>query len=344
VGARYTHLADKMKPCARVRQFHYAPHVFATGSSSSSAAEELPAPTRVCVMGASGLLGTALVASLHRAGVRVTAFSRKRGLDRPGFGHWDPSAGVIERERLEGTEAIVNLAGASLADGRWTDARKREVWSSRVESTALLARTLAELAKPPEVLINASAVGYYGDCGEDAVYEEGPRGSGFLAELCEAWEAATEPAAAAGIRVVKLRFGVVLTPEGGALAKMLVPFKLGLGGRFGSGEQRMPWIALADAVGAARFLMQIGVSGPVNAVAPESVTNAQFCDALARVLGRGTFLPVPRFALRAALGGQMADEMLLSGANARPRRLEIAGYRFEYPRIDDALEGMLGRS
>jgi uncharacterized protein len=333
-----------MKPCAWVLQFNYAPNVRASGPTPSFIVDELPAPSRVCVMGASGLLGTALVASLHRAGVRVTAFSRKRGSDRPGFGHWDPSSGVIEAERLEGADAIVNLAGTNLADGRWTEKRKREFWSSRIESTALLARASAALAQPPKVLINASAVGYYGDCGDDAVYEEGPRGKGFLAELCEAWEAATEPAAAAGIRVVKLRFGVVLTPEGGALAKMLVPFRVGLGGRLGTGEQRMPWIALADAVGAARFLMQTDVSGPVNAVAPESVTNAQFCEALAHVLGRGTFLPVPRFALRAALGSQMADEMLLSGANVRPRRLEIAGYRFEYPRIDDALEVMLGRA
>lgn len=307
-------------------------------------ADDLPAPTRVCVMGASGLLGTALVASLHRAGVRVTAFSRSRSTDRPGVGHWDPGAGVIDRDRLEDSDAIVNLAGANIADGRWTAARKRDIWSSRVDSTALLANTLAGLARPPKVLINASAVGYYGDCGDDAVYEENPPGRGFLAELCEAWEAATEPAAAAGIRVVRMRFGVVLTPDGGALAKMLVPFRLGLGGRLGGGEQRMPWIALADAVGATRFMMQIDVRGPVNVVAPESVTNAQFSEALAQVLGRGTFLPVPRFALRVALGAEMANQVLLTGANVRPRRLEIAGYRFEYPRLDDALEAMLGYS
>jgi uncharacterized protein (TIGR01777 family) len=288
------------------------------------------------------MLGTALVAGLHKAGLHVTAFSRTRRIDRPGVGYWDPDQGRIEAERLEGAEAVVNLAGTNLGEGRWTEARKQRFVRSRIESTALLSRALAERTRRPAVLVNASAVGFYGDRGEDAVYEDSEPGRGFLAELCQAWEAATEPAERAGVRVVKLRFGVVLTPDGGALAKMLVPFKLGLGGRLGSGEQRMPWIALADAVGAAMFAMRHReVSGPVNAVAPESVTNAQFCDALAHVLGRSTFLPVPGFALKAMLGAEMANEMLLTGANVRPRKLEEAGYRFEYPRLEDALDAML---
>ena len=294
-------------------------------------------------MGASGLLGTALTSGLHRSGIAVTAFSRKRHGDRPGVGHWNPETGAIEAERLRG-DAVVNLAGSNLGEGRWTEARKRSFRSSRVDATALLCRTLASLDAPPSVLINASAVGYYGDRGDEAVFEDSPPGSGFLAELCQAWEAATEPARAADIRVVNMRFGVVLSPEGGALARMLVPFKLGLGGRLGSGEQRMPWIALADAVSAIWFaLRHAELSGPVNTVAPESVTNEQFSDTLASVLGRSTFLPVPRFALRALLGSEMAHEMLLTGANVRPRRLEVAGFRFEYPRLQDALEALLGR-
>jgi hypothetical protein len=293
-------------------------------------------------MGASGLMGTALLSGLHKSGIAVTAFSRKRHSDRPGVGHWNPEAGLIEADRLRG-DAVVNLAGSTL-DGRWTEARKRMFWSSRVDSTALLCRTLAALDDPPRVLINASGAGYYGDRGEEAVYEDSPAGYGFLAELCQAWEAATAPAVAAGIRVVKMRFGVVLTPRGGALAKMLVPFRLGLGARLGGGDQRMPWIALADAAGALAFaLRHAELSGAVNAVAPESVTNAQLTDTLAGVLGRSTFVPVPSFALKAMFGAEMARELLLTGANVRPRRLEEAGYRFEYPRLQDALEAMLGR-
>jgi uncharacterized protein (TIGR01777 family) len=307
--------------------------------------EGSPSIDRLCVFGATGLLGTALVASLLESGRTVTAFSRqRRSRDLPELAHWDPVAGAIDAQRLEGTDAVVNLAGENLADGRWTAARKRLLWSSRVDSTALLCRALAQLKRPPLVLVNASAVGFYGDRGDEAVYEDSPRGEGFLAELCEAWEAATQPAVAAGIRVVKLRYGVILTPKGGALAKMLGPFRLGLGGRFGSGEQRMPWLALADAVGVTRFATRHPfLEGPVNAVAPEPLTNAQLCEALGHVLGRPAAVPVPALALKAALGAQMARELLLSGANVRPRRLEVTGYRFEYPRIDDALDAMLGR-
>jgi uncharacterized protein (TIGR01777 family) len=302
-----------------------------------------PAISRVCIMGASGLVGTDLAATLLKSGVFVTAFSRKPAGDRPDAGYWNPDAGTIEVARLEGTDAVVNLAGENLAAKRWTDARKRRLWSSRVDSTGMLCRALAQLERRPVVLVNASAVGFYGDRGDEAVYEESHAGTGFLAELCQAWEAATAPAVAAGIRVVQLRYGVILTPRGGALAKMLGPFKLGLGGRFGSGEQRMPWIALADAVGATRFAMRHpALSGPVNAVAPEPINNSLLTEALGRVLHRPVALPVPAFALKAALGAEMARELLLSGANVRPRRLEVAGYRFEYPRLDDALEAMLG--
>jgi uncharacterized protein (TIGR01777 family) len=293
-------------------------------------------------MGASGMVGTALTSSLLRAGVRVTAFTRTRHDNSPGIGFWDPDSHQIEAERLEGADAIVNLAGENLADGRWSDARKRRLWSSRVESTALIASTLLRLERKPLVWVNASAVGYYGNRAEEAVYEESPAGSGFLAELCEAWEAATAPAAAAGIRVVQMRYGLILSPVGGALPRLARLFRLGLGGRLGSGVQRMPWITLADAVSATRFAARHpDVSGAVNAVAPETITNEQFTEALGHVLGRPTALPVPAFALKTVLGGEMAQELLLGGANVRPRKLEIAGYRFEHPRIEDALEALL---
>jgi uncharacterized protein len=294
--------------------------------------------TKVCVMGATGLLGRALCAALERAGVTVHRYSRSA---RPGFARWDPLAGMIDAEKLNGVDAVVNLAGEDLADRRWSAARKRLLRDSRVGSTQLLARTLAKLEAPPLVLVNASAVGFYGHRGADAVYEESPPGRGFLPELCQAWEAATAPAAQRGMRVVLPRFGMVLTPEGGALAKMLPIFRMGMGGRFGSGQQFMPWIALTDAVSVIRFLMGAGqVSGPVNSVAPEATTNEDFVEALGRVLKRPAWLPVPNFALKGALGE--LSQIVLEGANVRPRVLEHVGFRFDYPRLEDALESIVG--
>jgi uncharacterized protein (TIGR01777 family) len=296
----------------------------------------------VCVFGATGLLGTALIAALHKAGHTVTAFSRTRHDDRPGFAHWDPQAGTIDAARLHGADAVVSFAGESLGEGRWTKARKQQLIDSRVASTDLLARTLSALPVRPAVFVNASAVGYYGDCGDDAVYEDSPRGKGFLAELVERWEQATEPAREAGIRVVLPRMGVVLARDGGALPRMMTPFKLGVGGRLGSGRQRMPWIALPDAVGAITFAMRHAeLSGPVNVVAPEGISNALFTENLAAALHRPAAIPVPAFALKAALGAEMATELLLTGANVRPRKLEVAGYRFELPRLEDALHAIL---
>ncbi|HEX7477833.1 MAG TPA: TIGR01777 family oxidoreductase [Polyangiales bacterium] len=295
------------------------------------------AVANVCVLGATGMLGRALCASLEQAGVKVTRYSRA---ERPGFAHWNPDRNELDRAPLERADAVVNLAGEGIADKRWTKARKRVLRESRVHSTALLARTLAELSDPPSVLVNASAVGFYGDRGEEAVYEDSPAGTGFLAELCEQWEQATAPAARAGIRVAIPRIGVVLTPEGGALAKLLPVFRLGLGGNIGSGEQHMPWIALPDAVSVLRFLIvSRDLSGPVNAVAPEATTNEHFTDALARATHRPAFMPVPSLALRAVLGE--LSEALLEGANVRPRVLEQAGFRFELPRLEDALDALL---
>jgi uncharacterized protein len=293
---------------------------------------------KVCVMGATGLLGRALCASLEHAGVQVCRFSRGA---RPGFSRWDPQAGEIDVAALNGVDAVINLAGEDLAERRWTAARKQLLRDSRVGSTLLLSRKLAELSSPPLVLINASAVGFYGHRGEDAVSEESPAGRGFLAELCQAWEGATAPAAQRGVRVVLLRLGIVLTPEGGALAKMLPIFRLGLGGRFGSGQQFMPWISLTDAVSVIRFLMGAQtISGPVNTVAPEATTNEHFTEVLSAVLHRPALFSVPNFALKGALGE--LSQALLEGANVRPRVLEQAAFRFDYPRLEDALVSLIG--
>ncbi len=303
----------------------------------SSSPPPVLAISQVCVMGATGLLGRALCAALERAGVRVTRYSRSA---RPGFAHWDPAKGDIDAGPLARADAVINLAGEGLADKRWTDKRKQLLRDSRVQSTWLLSRTLAGLETPPKVLVNASAVGYYGDRGEEAVYEESPPGRGFLAELCQAWEAAVRPAADRGIRVVTPRFGIVLSVEGGALARLLPIFKSGVGGRLGSGMQFMPWIAMQDAVSVVRFLMGAQhVRGAVNAVAPESTTNEHFTETLAHVLRRPAFLPVPNFALKTVFGE--LSQALLEGANARPRVLELSGFRFDYPRLEDALEAIL---
>jgi uncharacterized protein (TIGR01777 family) len=309
--------------------------------AGQSQAPEPVAISKACVFGASGLIGGALVASLRRDKVEVVEFGRSQSGVRA---HWNPAKGEIDRDALIGADAVINLAGARLDGGRWTAARKRELWTSRVGSTALLARTLADLPVRPEVLVNASAVGFYGDRGQEMVDERSGPGAGYLPELCQAWETATSAASEAGIRVVHLRTGVVLTPHDGALRKLLVPFRLGLGGPLGGGAQGMPWIALDDAINVIRFaISQRTLRGPVNVVAPEPVSNDELSRTLADVVGRPSALRVPRFALKALLG-EMADEVLLSGALVRPRVLEEAGFRFDHPRLHDALETMLHRS
>jgi uncharacterized protein len=314
--------------------------------------------SRACLFGGSGLIGRAVASTLERDGVEVTLYRRPHGRNHKaasrGIGHeiapihestaaWDPAAHTLDLGPLERAEAVVNVTGESLADGMWTRGKKQRIWSSRVDITQWLCTALAALpeGKRPAVLVNSSAVGFYGDRGHEHVSEDSQRGRGFLAELCEAWEAATRPARDAGIRVVNVRFGVVLAPEGGALAKMLPIFARGLGGRFGDGQQAMPWITLTDAVGVVRFaIAHTDLHGPLNAVAPEQITNSQLTEALSRSLGKPARLPVPAFALRTLLG-EMARETLLNGARVHPRKLEIAGYRFEYPRLDDALHALM---
>ena len=296
---------------------------------------------RVAVLGATGLLGGALRQTLRAKGAEVIGFSRSERAGAGEWARWNPDAGEIDRDALGGVQVVVNLAGEDLSRGRWTRDRKQRLWDSRIKSTELLASTLAALDTPPRVLVNASAIGFYGDRGDEAVDEASAPGDGFLSELCRAWETATEPAREAGVRVVLMRYGVILTPSGGALARMLGPFRLGVGGRLGAGTQRFPWIALPDAVGATRFVMtREEIEGPVNVVAPESVTNRQLTDTLGAVLRRPTVLPVPSFALSLAMG-EMAREAVLAGANVRPRQLEVSGYRFEFPRLEDALGAMV---
>lgn len=292
-------------------------------------------------MGGSGFLGSAVVTTLRRLDLDVTSYGRSRsdGVDAL----WMPQDGDIDMGPLSRADVVINVAGENLASGRWTAARKQRFIDSRVAVTSMLSERLAGLDRPPELLINTSAVGIYGDRGEAAVTELSEPGTGFLADLCQQWEGATAAASAAGIRVALPRFGVILGPGGGALDRLVPLFRTGLGGRLGSGEQFMPWITLTDAVGVIRFIMRDAqLAGPVNAVAPERCRNADFTEQLARAVSRPAVIPAPAFALRAGLG-EMAQELLLTGANARPRVLEQAGFRFEHPRLADALHDILRR-
>jgi uncharacterized protein (TIGR01777 family) len=296
---------------------------------------------KVAVTGSSGLIGRELVAALGRQGDEVTRVVR-RDAGR-GEAAWDPDRGTIEADKLEGHDAVVHLAGVGIGDHRWSDDHKRAVVDSRVQGTTLLARTLAGLSSPPRVLVSGSAVGFYGYESEQAVTEASPKGRGFLADVVAAWEEATASAAAAGIRVVNIRSGVVLTAKGGALKKQLLPFKLGLGGRLGKGHQWLSWISLDDEVAAIIHLFGAdGMSGPVNVTSPEPVTNAEFTATLARVLKRPAFMPVPTPALHALFGRQMTEEMLLGGQRVLPTALQASGFTFAHPQLEGALRHTLG--
>ena len=297
---------------------------------------------KVLVSGSHGLIGTALVKALAGDADEVTRLSRKPS---PGEGPeivWDQESNRLDPSSTGGFDAVVHLAGENIASGRWTGERKKRIRESRVKGTRLLAEVLARVARPPRVLVGASAIGYYGDRGEESLREESASGQGFLPELCREWEAATEPAAGKGIRVVRLRFGVVLSPEGGALAKMLPPFRMGAGGILGDGRQYVSWISLDDAIGAIRHTIQIeALKGPVNVVAPAPVTNREFTATLGKVLSRPTLIPMPAFAARLAFG-EMADALLLSSARVEPRRLLDSGYSFRHPDLESALRHLLG--
>lgn len=295
----------------------------------------------VLISGATGLIGSALVADLEAGGHRTTRLTRSP--KEPGDVGWDPLAGEIDAARLGGHDAVVHLAGESIAEGRWNAEKKRRIMESRERGTRLLAETLAGLPEPPEVMVSISAVGYYGDRGDEVLTEESPPGSDFLAEVCKVWEAAADPAREAGIRVVHLRLGIVLSPKGGALGTTLPIFKLGGGGRIGNGRQWWSWVALDDVVGAiVHALENDSVEGPVNVGAPNPLTNAEYTRVLGRVLNRPTIFPLPAPAARLALG-EVADALLLASQRMEPARLAATGYTFRYPELEGALRHLLGR-
>ena len=295
----------------------------------------------VVVSGASGLIGSALRGALEGAGHRMVPMTRSKG----GEGiHWDPDAGIIDSGGLEGVGAVVHLAGEGIGNKRWNDEQKAKIRDSRVRGTTLLAETLAKLSKPPKVLLSGSAVGFYGDRGDEVLTESSRPGGGFLADLCVAWEGGAAPAKEAGIRVSYLRTGIVLAGSGGVLPKMLRPFKIGVGGKLGSGSQWMSWVAIEDEVGAIVHLLgDDAPAGPVNLTAPNPVTNGDFTKALGKALGRPTVLPVPKFGLKTLLGPEMAEELLLASQRALPTRLLDSGYTFKHPDLTETLQAALSK-
>jgi uncharacterized protein len=296
---------------------------------------------KILVSGSHGLVGKAVVARLTNDGHEVLRLVRReRSLGSPEV-EWDPNRGVIDATHLEGLNAVIHLAGESIAEGRWTDEKKRRIRASRVEGTELLSQTLANLAHPPQTFLCASAIGYYGNRGDETLTEKSAPGNEFLSDVCIAWEKATQPAAEKGIRVVNLRFGVILSSKGGALARMLTPFRMGVGGRVGDGQQWMSWIGLDDVVSAIRFaLTSDSLSGPVNVVAPNPVTNADFTSELGKVLSRPTVFPMPAFGVRLAFG-EMGEALLLSSQRVLPESLSNAGFAFAHPQLEGALRAAL---
>ena len=323
------------------RVFHYRHQITANDIAAHSSNREVN-PMKVLVSGSTGLVGSMLVPFLTTGGHEVYPLVR-----RPPSGDdeisWNPATATIDREQLEGLDAVVHLAGEGIASRRWTVAQKALIRDSRIQGTRLLCEALAGLKKPPKVFVCASAIGYYGDRGGEMLDESSESGDDYLADVCREWEAACEPAREKGIRVVNLRTGVVLSPRGGALQKMLLPFKLGVGGVVGDGKQYWSWIAIDDLIGAIHHAVtHEELSGAVNAVAPHPPTNREFTKLLGKVLRRPTIFPMPAFAARLALGG-MADSLLLASARVLPKRLQETGYEFQFPDLEGALRHLLGR-
>lgn len=299
----------------------------------------------IAVTGSNGLIGTALIAALEADGHAVRRLVRG-GASGPGRVAWDPAAGTIDAAALEGVDAVVHLAGEGIGEKKWSPEQKRRILESRTSGTELIARTIAGLSTRPAVLVSASAIGWYGGQRGDEVLTEtsaAPQPADFLAEVCAAWEGATAPAEAAGIRTVHLRTGIVLTPSGGALGRMITPFKLGLGGRIASGRQWMSWISIDDEVGAIRHALTAeGLAGPVNATAPEPVTNNEFTKTLGSVLHRPTLLPTPLAPLRAVYGRELVQALLVDGQRVLPTALEASGYRFAHRDLATGLRAVTG--
>jgi uncharacterized protein len=298
---------------------------------------------KILISGSHGLVGKALLDSLVEDSHEMVRLVRSGHTLGAFEVEWHPNQGRIDAQHLEAFDAVFHLAGESIASGRWTDEKKRAIRESRTKGTRLLSETLAKLSRPPSVFISASAIGYYGNRGDEELTEKSSPGDDFLASVCVEWEEATRPAAEKGIRTVLARFGIILDREGGALAKMLTPFRMGIGGRVGDGRQWMSWIALDDVINALKFLLlDSAVRGPVNIVAPNPVTNAEFTKTLGRVLSRPTFFPIPAFGARLAFG-EMADALLLSSQRVEPAVLEERGFAPYWPRLEPALQHLLQR-
>ncbi len=303
----------------------------------------MSSPLTIAISGSSGLIGTALTTRLRADGHTVMPMVRTTA--REGEIHYDPRAGQLDPEHLIGVDAIVHLAGAGIGDRRWTAAYRREILESRTLSTSLIARSMAEVVNRggPRTLLSGSAIGFYGATDDQELNERSDAGDGFLADVCREWEAATSPADDAGIRVAHLRTGIVLSPAGGALKKLLPLFRFGLGGRMGSGRQWQSWISIDDQVGAIAFLLTADISGPVNLTAPTPVTNSEFTKVLAQALSRPALLPIPSFGPRLLLGRDLADALLFTGQRVLPDRLTEAGFSFEHSTLAEAFASLLRR-
>ena len=295
---------------------------------------------KIAIAGSSGLVGSALIPILQSGGNQITRLVRSS--PKPGEIEWHPNQDEVNPQRLEGFETIINLAGENIAGGRWTDEQKRKIRVSRINGTHLLSESIAKMTSKPGAFICASATGIYGDRDDETLDEQSETGGGFLAGVCREWEQATEPASKAGVRVVNLRMGPILARDGGMLSKLLTPFKMGMGGKVGSGKQYISWVALDDAVNAIKLAIDDkSIQGPINIVSPNPVTNEEFTKTLGHVLNRPTALAMPAFAARLAFG-EMADEMLLASQKVMPNRLNQAGFQFRYPTLESAMRKYVG--
>jgi len=295
---------------------------------------------KILISGSHGLVGSALAKALQQSGDEVLSLVRGKASSSNQI-EWDPKQGLLSLDSIEGLDTVVHLAGEAIAEGRWSDEKKQRIRDSRVQGTRLLAEKVAAMASPPRVFVSASAIGFYGNRGDELLTEQSTAGRDFLADVCVEWERATEAVQARGIRTVLARFGIILSTKGGALAKMLPPFRMGVGGRVGNGKQWMSWIALEDVVAGLLHVMKTeSVKGAVNFVAPNPVTNAEFTKKLGNALSRPTIFPIPVFGIRLAFG-EMADALLLSSQRVKPAVLEASGFEFQYVELSNALKAIL---